>query len=190
MTVSRISQSTLQSGFQKFNSVWDGRSAIGSMDAITSVVLPASSATVTFNNIPQTYSSLQIRIYAQLATNAFGIMNFNSIETGYQSLRQLYGSAGSVVTNKPNASTAYLETGFFPSSSTTFGVTIIDILDYANTSKHKTVRNFGGWDDNSLGYTLIRSGLWANTAAINSIRLGTNGTVYNANSVFALYGVK
>jgi hypothetical protein len=78
----------------------------------------------------------------------------------------------------------------------TFGVSIIDILDYANTNKYKTFRNLNGNDINGTiasvgGYISLLSGLWMKTNAITSLKFApVNGTTFTQYSQFALYAVK
>ena len=71
-----------------------------------------------------------------------------------------------------------------------YGVNIIDILDYTNTNKYKTTRMISGYDVNgATGFIQQSSGLWMNTSAINRIDLVSSGNFTTA-STFALYGVK
>jgi hypothetical protein len=76
-------------------------------------------------------------------------------------------------------------------TSSIFGAAVIDILDYASTSKATTVRTFGGDDRNGAGIVALASGLWTSTSAVNRVTLapvaGTNFVQY---STVALYGVK
>jgi hypothetical protein len=70
-------------------------------------------------------------------------------------------------------------------------VGIVDILDYANTSKNKTFRILSGMDNNGSGEIDFNSGLWANTAAITNIRIfSESGANWSTTSSFALYGIK
>ena len=73
-----------------------------------------------------------------------------------------------------------------------FGAAIIDILDYASTSKNKTVRVLTGFDQNGSGNICLASGLWfrSSPAAITSISLAGNSRNYLQYSQFALYAVK
>jgi hypothetical protein len=77
-------------------------------------------------------------------------------------------------------------------SSNILGAGIIDILDYENTNKYKTIRVLSGWDSNGNGEAWFASGSWRNTNAVNSISLkqlyGSGG--WTSNSTFALYGIK
>jgi hypothetical protein len=69
-------------------------------------------------------------------------------------------------------------------------VCVIDILDYASTSKYKTMRSFSGTDRNGSGEIGLHSGVWMNSAsAVSSVSIISSGT-YNTNSIFALYGIK
>jgi hypothetical protein len=71
-----------------------------------------------------------------------------------------------------------------------YGCVIIDILDYTNTNKYKTVRSLGGYDNNGSGYTALFSGLWLNTAAITSIQVGALYVSDNIYSRISVYGIK
>jgi predicted patatin/cPLA2 family phospholipase len=77
-----------------------------------------------------------------------------------------------------------------PTGANIFGAGVIDILDYANTNKYKTVRALSGHDNNGSGYVNFESGLWMSTSAITSIKLFTAGNVYAQYTQFALYGIK
>ena len=73
------------------------------------------------------------------------------------------------------------------------GVSIIDIHDYASTTKAKTVRSIGGFDDNAtigISRMQLSSGLWTQTTAISSLVFTFGGDALNAGSVFSLYGIK
>ena len=77
------------------------------------------------------------------------------------------------------------------SGANMFGSGVIDILDYANTNKYKTVRTLSGDDKNGSGYVVFGSGLWQNTNAVSTITLTNHGaTNFQQYSSFALYGIK
>ena len=69
-----------------------------------------------------------------------------------------------------------------------FGTFIVDILDYANTNKYKTMRALDGFDANGSGYAVLWSGNWRSTSAVSTITI-TGGTFAQYSS-FALYGIK
>jgi hypothetical protein len=67
---------------------------------------------------------------------------------------------------------------------------IIDIHDYASTTKNKTTRMFGGIDKNGSGEVSLFSGLWRNTSAITSINIYMSSGNWTTDSTFSLYGIK
>jgi len=73
------------------------------------------------------------------------------------------------------------------------GVLLIDINDYASTTKYKTIRNYCGIATNSgvdVGAINLGSGLWENTNAVTSLTINGLGVNFTTTSVFALYGIK
>lgn len=144
-----------------------------------------SSGTITFSSIPSTYSHLQIRLIANMgATNNFSI-RFNGDNTsGNYVYHQIYAD-GSIT--GAGSSTGIPFAGYATTSY--YGISIIDIFDYANTNKNKTISTIHGSDANGSGYSLFRSGLWLSTAAINQIEIFA-GTNFTTASKFALYGLK
>lgn len=196
MAISRLSQTTLQSGFEKYNQIWDGRSAVGSVEAISAITLSAAQASVEFNNIPGTYSHLQLRMIMRdnRATNPDSLnIRFNSDVGSTYSYHYLSGD-GSSADYSAGTSTTYIYAGRFPGADQTaniFGTMIVDILDYANGSKYKTTRSLGGYDLNGSGVLKLDSGNWRSTSAITSINIAPNvGTTFSTYSSFTLYGIK
>jgi len=156
-----------------------------------------SSGTITFSSIPSTYTHLQIRYMARSAdANTSFKLTFNGSTTGYAD-HTLYGTSGGTVGPSGNASAtsfSFLQ-AIAPSTSSAniMGGAIIDIHNYASTTRNKTLRVITGYDTNSAdpgGVVILQSGLWVNTSAITSISLfKTSGNLTN-NSTFALYGIK
>ncbi len=164
--------------------------------SIATGVVGSGGGSITFSNIPQTYSHLQIRFTGRSLYSAgtdIIIYRFNSDSGNNYTLHRFYGDGSS-----PGAQGAIPQTyalaGDMPaatsSSSLTTGVAVIDLLDYSNTSKYKTARAFAGRDENGLGYVWFSSNLWLNTAAITSINIfGGNGNLTQYSQA-ALYGIK
>ena len=159
--------------------------------AIASYTVPSGGqAVVSFDVIPQIYTHLQIRMSTKDATGlaSQGIrMNKDGSTTTNYDYHRLYGT-GAAVASSGAASTDIAIIGI---SSTHFGTTIIDLLDYRNTNKYKTVKSLSGWDGNGSGWVGLWSALYMNTSAITSVELSTaagtqNWTQY---STFSLYGV-
>jgi hypothetical protein len=169
-------------------------------DSIATVTIGAGGASnVEFTSIPSTYTHLQLRCFGHLSGsgNVGDVirMTFNS-DTGSNYAYHLLAGSGSSVSASSASSNAWIYSGVYIDSfgySQAFGVSVIDILDYANTNKYKTTRTLFGYDFNSGDYSRIAlgSGLWQSTNAITSIKL-VSGLALNVTqySHFALYGIK
>ena len=169
----------------------------GAYDALATITLSADTATVSFVGIPSGYKHLQVRIFGQTNRGTYSYDNaylrFNSDSATSYSDHALYGTGSS--TSAQAGSTRdnlRLGNGFLGTSTGgTFGINIIDILDYANTNTYKTVRVLGGEDANGSGQVGLGSGNWRSTAAISTILFGPDGSsLFKSGSQFALYGVK
>ena len=168
-----------------------------SYESIATVTATGGETSLTFSSIPSTYASLQIRgLSRRNATGSHTVnVQFNSDTSTNYAYHYLRGVAnvGVQVTGVTSAN----DIRCFSASSATagsniFGTGIIDIHDYASTTKNKTVRAFGGYDDNNASNSIvsIQSGLWLNTNAITSITITFAGDAIASGSTFALYGIK
>ena len=172
----------------------------GAFESIASATGTGSSATITFSSIPSTYQHLQIRYCAKdtrTGTNDSLRIRFNS-DTGTNYVHHRLRGDGANVSAGGATTETYIQminvladtpTG----TSNIMSAGIIDIHDYANSSKNKTVRAFAGVDYNLIAGTAtisLNSGLWINTNAITSIDLISSGTAFTTTSTFALYGIK
>ena len=102
----------------------------------------------------------------------------------------LQGTGATVGAYGSSSQTAADYLGLFSDSSSYPAVSVIDILDYANTNKYKTVRALHGSDANGSGLIALRSGNWRSTSAITRIDLTPSSNNFKQYSHFALYGVK
>jgi hypothetical protein len=175
--------------------------AAGDYESIATTTVGAGGASsITFSSIPSTYKHLQIRGIMRVSSGTAGtndlFIQFNSDTAANYSRHALYGT-GSTAGANGNGSTSspYAGRACIPRngiSANIFGVTITDILDYANTFKYKTIRNLSGMDDNSTnGVVSLSSASWQNTNAITSITLfDENSYSFSQYSSFALFGIK
>ena len=179
----------------------------GAMIPITTTTLSTATATISFTSIPQNYEHLQIRLFAQTNRATYGGDNFymrvgaSTVDSGSNySWHMVYGD-GSGAGVGSGSTASYINVLNGGSLGTTaggsFGAVIVDILDYANTSKYKTTRAFGGVDDNDASAgdfgrgVGFNSGLWQSTSAIGIITLyPMNGSNFNTYTSAALYGIK
>ncbi len=148
------------------------------------VVLSSTAATITFSSIPGTFTDLIVVCNGRTneSANASGIyLQFNA-DTGANYTRQEL--LGNNVTASAGVATASAKTQFgvltaasatanFPGSFTT------EILNYAGTTFQKMSFSRIGWQVNSTTsnwFLAAENVLWANTAAITSIVLGSINT--------------
>jgi hypothetical protein len=170
---------------------------------IATTTLGSATSTVTFSSIPADYTHLQIRASYQTSRGTYPLdkifIRFNSDTASNYSSHKLQGDGGSAVSAADN--TDKITDGDNSSSTAAsgglvFGGLIMDILDYANTNKYKTVRSISGFDTNGTvagfgGRVALLSGNWRSTSAITSITFTVdNAANYSANSKFSLYGIK
>ncbi len=197
MAISRASNSSIQGGLPKFNDIWDGTTATSAFDSIGSVAL-SSTSDVSFINIPQTYTHLQLRVFARTSRSDATVdtvyFRFNGDTGNNYNVHAFSGAGGGGTPTSASYGSPTVLWGAFntPSSTATanrFSASIIDIFDYTNTSKFTTTRTFGGNDMNGSGSIDFFSGLWKNTSAITSIRLFAEGNFVSGSHI-ALYGIK
>jgi hypothetical protein len=161
----------------------------GSYESIATAT-PSATNTITFSSISSTYKSLQIRFIGNnTAANTLNL-RLNG-DTGTNYTQHIFEGNGSIVGSSGNAAGAITGIYVIGLSSVTnnFSAGIIDIIDYASTTKNKTVRIVSGRDLNGSGIINISSGLWLNTAAVTSITLYVPSN-YATETTFALYGIK
>lgn len=161
----------------------------GSFESIATATGDGSSASITFSSIPSTYKHLQIRA---LGRNSSGYIRFNS-DTGANYSRHWLRGNGTAASATGGASQTEMYGFEFTDNGDTanvYGVGIIDILDYASTSKYKTLRSLTGADKNGSGNVYLFSGSWLNTNAITSITIYSPSAAPTTSSTFALYGIK
>jgi hypothetical protein len=166
----------------------------GAYDSIATVTLGSASSPIQFTSIPQTYTHLQLRLMIKNASNSSVFMRFNSAGGTAYATHYLSGDGASARAGNWT-SDGYVRLFADQGTPTTaqtniFGVAVIDILDYTNTSKYKTTRSLLGYDANGSGGVELDSGLWQSTAAVTQIDLITGGTNFQQYTSAALYGVK
>lgn len=172
------------------NTTWSPWSPTGAYDALATVTVGSSAvSSVTFSGIPTGYKHLQIRgvLLTSGATNP--TFNFNGDTGSNYAWHHLYGNGSSVSSNGGGSQT-FMYFNYNPSSSypSTF---VMDILDYASTTKYKTSRTLAGSDTNgSTSEIALWSGLWQSTSAVTSITLNGAGVNFNQYTQFSLFGVK
>jgi hypothetical protein len=151
--------------------------------ALATVTLGASASSVTFSSIPATYRDLILitdGVISITGSDSLGL-RFNSDTGSNYSRVRMFGTGSS--TSSDSATLSYADVGVI--SNANKGVSVIQVMDYSATDKHKTTisRSNGIW----AGAWASR---WANTSAITSVLVRTESTLsFAAGATFSLYGV-
>jgi hypothetical protein len=168
--------------------------AVGAYESIATANGNGSSTTITFSSIASTFTHLQIRGIPSATSGGLGgaTMTLNGDTGNNYTLHQISANGATITGSGYGTGQAFMWIGINSASfNTGLPVTIIDILDYASTSKNKTVRSFSGTDNNGSGQIRINGNSWMNTAAITSITLkNEDGVAWATGATFALYGIK
>ena len=163
-----------------------------SYESIMTASLTGSQSTITFSSIPSTYKHLQIRYAAKTTggTDWRGVrMTLNSDTGANYTIHYLDGSGSGTPSAGGAGGQSWATIG--EAGSDQPAVSIVDILDYTNTSKNKTIKNLGGVERNTTPSIIsMKSSVWLNTAAVNRIDLVTSTDQFAANTIVALYGIK
>ena len=161
------------------------------MEPIATTLVGSGGANqVTFNDIPQTYKHLQIRGIAQSGSTPRIYIRYNGDGASNYTYHFLEGNGSSAVASAgANQTENWLFINGFIASNTPSPF-IVDILDYSNSNKFKTIRSLHGGENNSAGNIALCSGLWRDTTAITSIQLFTSSSTFSQYSRFSLYGIR
>ena len=169
-------------------------------ESIATYTATGSVSTISFTSIPSTYKHLQIRFLARCSRSDYTVAalyaRFNS-DSGSNYSGHYLGGNGSSAFAYGGANYNFAPAGLVSGTNVTasiFAGGVIDVLDYQNTDKYKTVRSLAGFNYNTTGSgdeINLQSGNWRNTNAITSIdfTLETSANFLQYTQ-FALYGIK
>jgi hypothetical protein len=167
-------------------------------ELISTSLISSPTASVTFSSLgdfASTYKHLQIRAVAKDAFTGGAAgdfyLTFNGAGSNYRD-HYLRGN-GTTVASGSFGYTTVIAAGDMVSSSAgnanRFGAYVIDILDFASTTKNTTTRTLSGYLADGANTIFLSSGAYFVTNAITSINLRSNANLV-AGSRFSLYGIK
>lgn len=147
--------------------------------SLATLTLTSASATVTFSSIPATFRDLIVVCNFSGSTAAQMILRFNG-DTGAN-------YSGVFMSGSPSGAVSGTLTNFFTNIRTSQNATILQVMDYSATNKHKTtlIRANNG----DFGEVAAQATRYASNSAITSVALLTNAGTISIGSTFSLYGV-
>lgn len=183
-------------GFWAASGAGGGAAAYELIETVT--LANNTTPTVTFSSIPADYKHLQIRASVQ-SSNSNSLddvmtLTMNGNASAIYTWHWLEGT-GSSVSSAGYTARNYIRIDTIDTArygSLSFTPVVMDILDYANTSKNTTVRYLHGDRGQGTQRIKLASGLYQATNAVTSMTFTGSlaGYNFNAGSRLSLYGVK
>lgn len=158
-------------------------------EAIATQTLGSAAATVTFSSIPSTYTDLVIVSSPANNTSDSLYFKINGDTGSSYSTTWMTGNGTTATSSRQGTNTTGILAGapVVGMSSTNYGVSVIQIMNYSNATTYKTA--LCRWALGSAE-TNATVGLWRSTSAITSVTILSGGGTLSANSTFSIYGVK
>lgn len=153
---------------------------------IATTTLGSAASSVTFSSISGTYTDIVLVISGKYtaSTDASPTIRFNSDSSTNYSVTGIDGNGSSASSFRLSNQTEAL----VGSMSGEQSVSIVQVMNYSNTTTYKTTISRGNNPSNR-----VRSyvNLWRSTSAINRIDIYTNDpNTYATGSTFTLYGIQ
>ena len=173
-----------------------GAAGPGAFEQIATSFGTGSSGVVTFSSIPATYKHLQLRIVGRSTFASTGedsaTLTFNGVTSGY---------ANHFTISDPSSVYAFSNTSqssinnliFAPMNNQTAGFvsyTMIDVADYTDTNKNKTVRAYNAYHNGTSRNLRYASHYVPITAALTSLTITLAQGNWTTSSRLSLYGIK
>lgn len=166
--------------------------------ALDKITLASNGGTVTFTNIPQTYTDLRIVMQGGFVDNGFMV----GVRVGNTTVDSGANYSYTIARGNNSVATSLRKTGMVFGAICAQGgnnlnnIITVDFLNYSNTTTYKTwISRYGNAGE---GVDNVTS-LWRSTAAINTIAIAESGDggsgSFNygnmlAGTTFTLYGIK
>lgn len=152
-------------------------------DLIASNVLTSSASSVTFSSIPATYRDLVVVVTSTASTDTQFQIRPNSATTNLSSVSAEARTDGTTYSATFNDIGGVFLYNYLGSTRST---QIVQLLDYAQTDKHKTILLRLNNASNGVS---MHAGRWASTTAITSLDVVISSGTFNSGSTFYLYGI-
>ena len=155
--------------------------------ALATETLTSAQASVTFSSISGAYTDLVFVINAISSTAVYMRLQVNGDTGSNYSRTGVAGTGSSAYSYRDATQTIWGFAGQSTLSTDPANVSIVQMMNYANTTTYKTflarVGNAGSGAEATVG-------LWRSTASINSVLFNLNSGTFATGSTFSLYGIQ
>jgi hypothetical protein len=150
--------------------------------ALATITLGSTDSEIVFSSIPATYRDLVLVFEG--STQAVGDIwyRLNGDTGSNYSYVIMYGTGSAASSGSGTPAYGAMH---YNNTTSRFMVTC-NFFDVSATDKHKTAISRGNQAD---GFVMSYATRWANTSAVTSLTVGTNGTNYLSGTTFSLYGI-
>jgi hypothetical protein len=157
---------------------------------ISSQTLGSAVATVDFNSIPSTYRDLRFVVnltFPSAGTGSDIYFRFNGDATSGNYPNVLMQGDGTSATSGASTNRTGATVTYWSGAAGTKKLCTVDVFDYAQTDKHKTVLNR---ENDAASVVVGWAARWASTSAITSASLVfQNANTFPAGCVVSLFGI-
>jgi hypothetical protein len=154
-------------------------------EPIASTTLTATTSSITFSSIPQTYTDLVLVTAGTSTGSSQLMMTFNGVTTGYSSTH--LSGTGSAISAVRYSNATSMQLGYDDYFTGGQTVAISHIMNYANTT---TFKNVISRTSNAAIGVGISIGLSRSTSATTTINVFPLGSSWASGCTFNLYGIR
>jgi hypothetical protein len=155
--------------------------------------LSATTASITFSNIPTTFTDLVFVAQAK-TTGSYGSFRFTvNGDTGNNYSQTVISNSGasSATSTRLSSNSNFDLCRQSGISSDGFGICTVNLMNYSNTTTYKTFLDRTNIKNATAGDGVeAMVGLWRNTAPITSITSTPSSGSFASGTTFTLYGIK
>ena len=154
---------------------------------VATVNITSSTATVTFESIPQNYTDLVLIASVKSVTAPAGIKYRLNGDTGSTYSHNTLTATGSVITGEKQSLTSGLLAYYGYTDTVNYGLYQQHFMNYTNTKFYKT--SIGRSDNTSGAGLALMVNTWRNNSAITSISVFLDSGNMASGSTYNLYGI-
>ncbi len=157
-------------------------------EPIATNTLSSSASSVTFSSISGSYTDLVVVCSFFKPTGGSPRFRLNGDTSSLYSQTVVYGNGTTASSSRESSEGAYYLMDFLSPSTSVPNLSIVNVMNYSNTTTHKTILERAGAADTG---TVASVGLYRSTSAITSITINADGSsgVFSSGSTFTLYGI-